>query len=89
MPALSSLQPAKVATPLVTTTGLVEQPESVPEEGLLPIVKVTSVLLSVVTTLLPASSTLTTGWAAKTTPPLVLPGEVVKTSWLAGPSTIV
>ena len=37
------------------------------------------------TTLPPESSTLTTGWVAKATPLVELPGEVVKTSWVADP----
>ena len=38
-----------------------------------------------VTTLLPESSTLTTGWALKATPLVELPGDVVNTSWVAAP----
>ena len=83
------LHAANVATPAVTVIGLVVQPESVPPEGLVPIASVTAVALSVVITLPPASSTLTTGWAANAVPPPVLPGEVVKTVWVAAPRTIV
>ena len=39
-----------------------------------------------VTTLPPESSTWTTGWALKATPLVELPGEVVKTSWVADPT---
>ena len=88
MPALSSLQPAKVATPAVTVIGLVVQPERVPPAGLVPIVSVIWVVLSVVTMLPPASSTLTTGWAAKALPPAVLAGVVVKIVWVAGPTVM-
>ena len=71
--------PAKVATPLEALSGLVVQP-SAPDEGVSEMEA-----LEEVTTLPPESSTLTTGWALKATPLVELPGEVVKTSWVADP----
>ena len=70
-------QPAKVATPAVVVTGLVVQasvPEPVATAG-------SSGPRPSVTTLLPESSILTTGWALKATPLVVVPGDVVKTSF--------
>ena len=70
-------QPAKVATPLVAVTGLVVQ-ASVPEP-----VATDKVIgaEAVVTTALLEFSILTTGCALNTTPLLVVPGVVVKTSF--------
>ena len=52
---------------------------SVPDEG------VRVMEADEVTTLLPESSTLTTGWALKATPLVELPGDVVNTSLVAEP----
>ena len=59
-------------------SGLVVQ-LSVPDEG------VRVMEADEVTTLLPESSTLTTGWALKATPLVELPGDVVNTSLVAEP----
>ena len=72
-------QPAKVATPAVAVTGLVVQ-ASVPPTLVLPMARVIGAE-AVVTTALPEFSILTTGWALNTTPLLVVPGVVVKTSF--------
>ena len=78
------LQLAKVATPLEAATGLVAQ-ASVPPPGFVPIASVT-LLESVVTTLPPASSTLTTGCVPKAIPPVEPDGCVVNASCAAGPT---
>ena len=74
--------PAKVATPDTAVTGFVVQfsvpvPEAMDRE---------TEADEVVTTLPLASSTCTTGWALNVTPLAVLPGVVVKTSWVAVPA---
>ena len=76
-------QPAKVATPPEALSGLVVQP-SAPDEGLSKMDADEPV-----TTLPPESSTVTTGWALKATPLVELPGDVVKTSWVADPTLMV
>ena len=86
MPALSILQPAKVATPATAALGLVVQVRVAPRRGreaqgdraVLP-----------VTLLPPASCTVTTGWVKKATPALENEGSVVKASRLAGPVVMV
>ena len=75
--------PAKVATPDEAVSGLVEQ-ASAPDEGVSEIMAEEEV-----TTLPLASSTLTTGWALKATPFVELPGDAVKTSWVAAPALMV
>ena len=71
--------PAKVATPLEALSGLVVQ-LNVPDEAVS-----TMEADEPVTTLPPESSTWTTGWAAKATPLVELPGDVVNASWVAAP----
>ena len=57
-----------------------------PALGLVPIASVTWVELSLPTTLLFASSTETTAWVPKATPPVIEPpGCVVKTTFVAAP----
>jgi len=73
-------RPEKVATPLAAA--LVGFVSDTP-----PLVKLAvTVDESVVTTLPPESSTLTTGWVARAAPEFaVLEGWVVMTSWVAAP----
>ena len=71
-------QPAKEATPPLAASGLVVQ-ASVPP-GLVPTASVIE-SVAVVTTLPPASSTLTAGWAAQAAPSVPPPGWVVKASF--------
>ena len=74
--------PAKLATPLDALSGLVVQ-FSVP----VPVAMDRETeALEPVTTLPFASSTLTTGWALNVTPLAVVPGDVVKFSWVADPT---
>src|ERR1700693_4214641 len=77
--------PSNVATPLITCGGVVQvnaAPEGPPARP-----RVTTVVLSVMTTLPPASSTETTGGGANTTPCVAaLLGSVVNTSFAAGPT---
>ena len=75
--------PAKVATPLEALSGLVVQ-LSAPDEGARRMGADEEV-----TTLPLESSTLTTGWALNATPLVELPGDVVKTSWVADPGLMV
>ena len=75
--------PAKVATPLEALSGLVVQ-LNVPDEAVS-----TMEADEPVTTLPPESSTWTTGWAAKATPLVELPGDVVNASLVAAPVDIV
>jgi hypothetical protein len=82
------LQPLKVTTP---NTSLGEQPESVPgppEVGVPAAMARVTVLLSVVTTLPPASSTVTLGCVGKAVPPVELAGCWVNTSCAAGPTVM-
>ena len=74
-----SAQPAKVATPRTTLSGLVVQAR-LPDEGVSEMDAD-----ELVTTLPPESSTLTTGWVLKATPLVELPGDVVNTSLVADP----
>src|SRR5271156_6806829 len=78
-------QPLKVAIPAAALAVL--HPERLPFPGLAPIVRAT-VLVSVVTTLAPASSMATTGWAAIGSPATVVPGEVVNASCAGGPAVM-
>src|ERR1700733_10460552 len=80
------LQPARVATPAAAALGLLVQ-VSVPGPGLVPIARVTDEV-SVVTVLPNASRTVTTGWAAKAMPPVLLPGDTVKLN-LAGAAAVI
>ena len=79
-------QPAKVATPDVVVNGLVVHPPRVPAPEARPRL---IDALGEVTTLPPESSTLITGWALKATPLVELPGDVVKTNWVADPTLMV
>ncbi len=63
------------------------QPESVPPLGLVPMANET-VLVFEVTVLPPASWTATTGCVPKGSPATVVPGDVVKPSWKAGPTAM-
>ena len=87
MPALPViLQPAKLAMPVLAVSGLVVQ-ASVPP-GLVPTASVIE-LVALVTTLPPASSTLTAGWVPQAAPLAPPPGWPVKTNWEALPKVIV
>ncbi len=79
------VQPVKVVMPELRAP---VQPDSVPELGLVPMARVT-VLVAVVTTLPPASSTATAGGVANLSPATALPGCVVKATWLGGPTAMV
>ena len=77
------LQPAKVATPLLVATGF-EVHASVP----VPVATASVIELELpLATLPPASSSVTRGWTAKTTPPVDAPGVRVNASCVAGPAT--
>jgi hypothetical protein len=79
-------QPAKVATPAMAFVGFAVQARVAPAGVVM--VKVIDAVL-VVTALPPASWTVTTGWAAKATPPVELDGLVVNASLAAEPTVIV
>ena len=83
-PALSILQPAKVATPLVV---VLVQPERVPLPGLVPMASVT-VALSPCMTLPEASSIQTVGWVVSGVPPVPLPGCCLNTSCAGTPAVM-
>ena len=78
------MHPAKLATPATATTGFPVQ-LSVPPAGLVPIASVT-LLVSVVTVLLPASCTATFGWVVNAMPALAPATCWVKPSFAAGPT---
>ena len=83
------LQPTNVATPAtaVCVFGNVGvQVRVAPTAGAV-IARVTT-LVSVVTVLVPASWTVTTGWVVKAVPPVEPTGWVVKASRAAGPRVI-
>jgi hypothetical protein len=79
-------QPAKVATPAMAFVGFAVQARVAPAGVVM--VKVIDAVL-VFTVLAPASWTVTTGWAAKATPPVELDGPVVKANVLAAPAVMV
>jgi hypothetical protein len=76
-------QPEKVAMPATAFLGLLVQTRDP-----LTIAKVTGIVL-LVTVFPPASWTAMTGWLVKTVLRAVLPGVVVKTSFLAAPTDTV
>ena len=78
------LQPEKVAMPPTALTA--GQVLRVPVPVLMATV---TVEVLVVTVLPPASSTVTTGWVANTVAVVAAPGDVVKASWVAGPTETV
>jgi hypothetical protein len=80
------LHPAKVATPETALAGFVVQVRTAPAGVVM--LKVTEAVLEA-TGLPPASWTATTGWVAKTVPPVELEGLVVKASLAAGPEVMV
>ena len=82
--ATSILQPAYAMTPLTAVSGFVVHPRT-PVLGFVPIESVVDVVLSVVTTLPPASSTLRTGWVPNATPPVIDPPGCVVEDELALP----
>ena len=83
---MSTLHPAKVATPETAFEGLAVQ-VSVAPAGLV-MVRVTEAPLEV-TVLPPASWIATTGWVTKTVPPVAPDGLVAKASLVAVPTLIV
>ena len=64
-------------------------PERVPLAGLVPMARVTAVLLSVVTVLPRLSSTVTWTAGVMVAPAVVVVGWVVNTSWAAAPGVMV
>ena len=85
VPALSRLNPLKVATPVAAAR--VAVPERLPLAGFVPIAKATEAV-EVVTVLPPASWIVTTGDVAKAIPETAAGGWVVKASLAAGPSVM-
>ena len=90
MPARSILQPANVATPADTATVAFVHVSAAPAgvEGCV-MVNATVPVLVDVTVLPPRSSTATTGWVVKATPPAEAFGEVVKVMFAAAPVVMV
>jgi hypothetical protein len=83
---LSTLQPAKVATPANALTGLVAQVRVAPA-GVVMLRVIEAALL--VTVFPPASWTVTTGCVPKAVPPVEPEGLLVKASWVADPALTV
>src|SRR5579884_672971 len=86
--ALSTLQPAKAATPDVAATGLVVQLSAAPAAPVAGVIDSSTLLVSVVTTLPPASSTTTFGWVPNAVPPVESLGCWVNTSLVAAPAVM-
>jgi hypothetical protein len=85
VPALVIKQPAKLTTPEFSVPEQFDSPDVPPE-----VMASLTVDESVVTTLPPASSTVTTGWILKAVPAAVgLLGDVVKASCVAAPTDTV
>jgi len=82
---LSTAHPENAATPELTGFGLAVHVR-VPVPPV--IARVTELVLSPVTVLPPASCTVTTGWVANATPPVLPLGLVVKASFFAAPRVI-
>jgi len=82
VPDLSTLQPAKVATPATADVGFSVQVRVAPAGVVM--LRVIGALLTP-TGLPPASWTVTTGWVARAMPPVEPEGCVVKASLVAGP----
>src|SRR3972149_2653073 len=78
-------QPVKVAMPAATGSVVPLVQERLPAAGLVPIARVMTVVLSVVTTLLLMSRTATRGCWAQTAPAGPPPGWVMNARWLARP----
>src|SRR3990172_3034652 len=76
-------QPVKVAMPAATGSVVPLVQERLPAAGLVPIARVMTVVLSVVTTLLLMSRTATRGCWAQTAPAGRPPGWVMNARWLA------
>ena len=79
---MSIEQPVKLKIPEDSVPEL--QPDRVPDDGLVPIDKVTEDA-SLVIALPPASSTVTWGWVPRAVPPVPAPGWMVNTTWEAVP----
>jgi hypothetical protein len=86
VPALSILQPAKVAAPATAALGFAVHVRVAPAGVVM--LRVTGAVLEV-TVLPPASVTATTGWEPKATPPVELEGSVVKDRLVAEPVVMV
>src|SRR5258708_5231056 len=83
------VQPAKLATPLVTVTGSGVQLRLAPEVRVpLLFANVTWVLLAEMTMFWPGSWTARLGWIGHAVPPVIVPPGVWlrKPSWAAGPT---
>ena len=83
---MSMVQPAKLATPEMATFGFVAQVRVAPAGVVME--RLTEAVLPV-TVLPPASWIATTGWVAKTVPPVAPDGLVAKASLVAAPTLIV
>ena len=83
---MSILQPAKLVTPATADFGFVVQVNVAPAGVVM--VRLTEAVL-LVTVLPPASWIATTGWVAKTVPPVAPDGLVAKASLVAAPTLIV
>src|ERR1700741_1569859 len=86
VPAVLIERPLKVATPFTALTVVVPLRVPGPPEVGVPVVMASMTEAELFSTVLPfASSTVTTGWVGKATPPVELVGLLVKTNFVAGP----